>query len=77
MKKRRKNSELTFEEHLDTAKGIIEKLESGECHLDEMLNLYENAVQSIKYCNEKLTAFEDKIKVINKKSDDTYELDEE
>ena len=77
MTKKIKIKELTFEEHLDNAKDIIKKLESGDCNLDEMLNLYEDAVQSIKHCNKKLTVFEDKIKLINKKSDNTYEIDEE
>ena len=77
MKKILKNNNLTFEEHLESAKCIIEKLETGKCNLDEMLNLYEDAVESIKFCNEKLSDFENKIKIIKKQSDSTYEIDEE
>ena len=61
-----KNEEKTFEEHLEIAKEIVHKLESGDCNLDEMLTLYEEGVESLKICNKKLSTFEEKIKVIRK-----------
>lgn len=77
MKKISKSKDLTFEHHLENAKNIIEKLESGNCNLDEMLKLYENGVESIKHCNKKLLDFENKIKIIRKQPDNTYKIDEE
>ena len=53
-KKINKNKNLSFEEHLDRAKDIITKLESGNCNLDELLSKYKNGVESLNYCSEKL-----------------------
>ena len=47
------------------------------CNLDEMLNLYEEAVESIGFCNNKLSEFEDKINIIKRKPDNTFEIDQE
>ena len=55
------NNNLSFEYHLDKAKEIVAKLESGDCDLDEMLTLYKDGVDSLKFCNQKLNEFEDKI----------------
>ena len=63
---KKENNNKTFEQHLDKAKEIVSKLESGDCNLDEMLALYKEGVDSLKYCNEKLNEFEDKITVIKK-----------
>ena len=73
MKSKTKNK--TFEEHLKVAKDIVGKLETGDCSLDEMLSLYEEGVQSLKVCSKKLSAFEEKIKVI-KKQDNNIEFDD-
>jgi len=66
MSKKESNSELSFEEHLAKTKEIVKKLETGECNLDEMLILYENGLKSLKFCNQKLKDFEDKIEIIKK-----------
>ena len=60
----KKNNNLSFEYHLDKAKEIVAKLESGDCDLDEMLTLYKDGVNSLKFCNQKLNEFEDKITII-------------
>ena len=39
MKKTKEKNNLSFEEHLVKAKDIIQKLESGDCSLDEMLEI--------------------------------------
>ena len=63
-KTEKKNKNLSFEYHLDKAKEIVAKLESGDCDLDKMLTLYEDGINSLKFCNQKLNEFEDKIAVI-------------
>ena len=73
MKSKSKNK--TFEEHLKIAKDIVNNLESGDCSLDEMLNLYQEGIESLKACSKKLSIFEEKIKVI-KKQDDEIEFDD-
>ena len=70
-----KNKNKTFEEHLKTAKDIVGKLESGDCNLDEMLNLYQEGIESLKICSKKLSSFEEKVKVI-KKQDNDIEFDD-
>ena len=67
-KKINKSKDLSFEEHLDRAKDIITKLESGNCNLDELLSKYKNGVESLNYCAEKLNEFEHKIKIIKDSS---------
>ena len=63
-KKISKKDSISFEKHLKNAKNIVQKLESSDCTLDEMLILYENGIKSLKFCNQKLTEFEDKINII-------------
>ena len=75
MKKNKKNSKnLSFEEHLENAKEVISKLESGNCSLDEMLSLYENGINSLKFCSSKLIEFEKKIKLIQVENNNEIRL---
>ena len=55
---KKKIKDIKFEDHLKHAKEIVEKLESGDCSLDEMLNLYEQGVNSLKICSKQLSEFE-------------------
>ena len=73
LKKEKNDKELSFEEHLMNAKDVVKKLESGNCDLDLMLELYESGVKSLEFCNKKLNNFEDKIEVI--KNNNTINLD--
>ena len=66
MQKKENNNNSSFEIQLSKAKEIVRKLESGDCDLDEMLTLYKQGIDSLKFCNQKLNEFEDKITVINK-----------
>ena len=65
-KTEKKKNNISFEDHLTSAKKIVQKLESGDCNLDEMLALYEDGIKSLKFCNEKLNEFEEKINIIKK-----------
>ena len=67
-KKINKSNDLSFEQHLDRAKDIITKLESGNCNLDELLSKYKNGVESLNFCTEKLNEFENKINIIKDSS---------
>ena len=68
MKKQKEKNSLSFEEHLVRAKDIIQKLESGDCTLDEMLDIYKEGVDSLNHCSSKLNEFEKKIEIIKKDS---------
>ena len=74
MKKTKTKNNLSFEEHLEKAKEIIQKLESGNCNLDDMLRMYENGVSSLNFCSKKLNEFEEKIKIIKRNNDDSIEI---
>ena len=67
-KKINKSNDLSFEQHLDRAKDIITKLESGNCNLDELLSKYKKGVESLNFCTEKLNEFENKINIIKDSS---------
>ena len=67
-KKINKSNDLSFEQHLDRAKDIITKLESGNCNLDELLSKYKKGIESLNFCIDKLNEFENKIKIIKDSS---------
>ncbi|MBV67119.1 MAG: exodeoxyribonuclease VII small subunit [Candidatus Marinimicrobia bacterium] len=67
-KKINKSNDLSFEQHLDRAKDIITKLESGNCNLDELLSKYKDGIESLNFCSDKLNEFENKIKIIKDSS---------
>tara|TARA_Y100001970_G_C14132387_1_gene802424 strand:+ start:278 stop:505 length:228 start_codon:yes stop_codon:yes gene_type:complete len=69
---KKENNELSFEYHMDKAKEIVNKLEAGDCSLDEMLSLYKQGVDSLKLCNQKLSEFEDEINIIKKDIDSNH-----
>ena len=76
MKKNKIIETLSFEEHLENAKQIIQKLETGNCNLDEMLKMYENGISSLNFCSKKLNEFEEKIKVIKKNGDNSNKVED-
>ncbi len=77
MKKNKRNKEeLSFEQHLENAKEAILKLESGNCSLDEMLVLYENGINSLKFCSKKLNEFEKKVKLIKVNESDEISFED-
>ncbi|HRX57336.1 MAG TPA: exodeoxyribonuclease VII small subunit [Eubacteriales bacterium] len=57
--------QLRFEEAMQKLTGIVEKLESGEGSLDEMISLYEEGMQLVKGCEKQLDAYEATITKLN------------
>ena len=55
---------LTFEEAMLSLEDIVKKLEGGGLSLDESLSSFENAVKLVRFCNEKLEAAEQKVKIL-------------
>ena len=63
-------SNLTFEESLEELEEIVEKLEKGDVALDDAIEEFNNAMQLVKICNEKLTKAEDSIaKIVEENGD--------
>ncbi len=59
---------LRFEEAMQKLSGIVEKLESGEGSLDEMIHLYEEGMELVKTCEKQLDAYEATITKLNEKA---------
>ena len=57
---------LSFEESLEKLEEIVNKLESGDVPLDDAIDEFNNAMQLVKICNNKLNAAEESIAKIVK-----------
>lgn len=67
-----KNTEkIKFEEALTALDDIVKKLESGNLALDDSLNAFEEAVELVKLCNNKLEAAEQKVRILTEGADGT------
>ncbi|AWX33439.1 exodeoxyribonuclease VII small subunit [Methanosphaera sp. BMS] len=53
--------DLSFEESLEKLEEIVEKLENGDVPLDDAIDEFNNAMQLVKVCDEKLTKAEESI----------------
>ncbi|MEE1117106.1 exodeoxyribonuclease VII small subunit [Methanosphaera sp.] len=52
---------LSFEESLEQLEEIVNKLEKGDVPLDDAIDEFNNAMQLVKICNEKLNKAEESI----------------
>ena len=59
-----KSKEQSLDLSLESLEEIVEKLESGECSLDESIKLFESGVKLYKTCKTKLLKVEKKIQVL-------------
>lgn len=64
-----KKKHKDFESALARLEEITEGLESGELSLDESIDLYSEGLTLARDCQKKLTAAQEKIKLIAKKND--------
>lgn len=55
----------TFEESFERLEAVVTALESGQTPLNQSLKLYEEGVQLIRLCHEKLTGARRKIEMIS------------
>ncbi len=60
---------VTFEEAMIALDNAVSKLESGALSLDESLATFEEAVNLIKVCNEKISSAEQKVKMLIENAD--------
>ncbi len=54
----------TFEDSIKELEAIVEKLEKGECPLDEAVKLFEKGVKISNECHKELDTAEQKIKIL-------------
>lgn len=58
-------AEMTLEETLGQLEAIVEKLNDGQCSLEESFQLYKEGMKLLKAGNEKMDAVEKKMLEIN------------
>ncbi len=68
MSKSPKNNleKLNFETAMAKLEEVVEKLNNGKIELEEMVNLYEQAVELREFCNNKLNEAKMKVEVLMK-----------
>jgi exodeoxyribonuclease VII small subunit len=75
MENKEKNSlSLTFEEAIKELESIVARLETGEVHLEESLQLFKRGISLTAHCNDKLTEAQGVVNLLYK--DRTGELQE-
>jgi exodeoxyribonuclease VII small subunit len=66
----------TFEQAIDRLEELVSQLESGDVPLDEMLRLYEEGAQLIKFCLNKLDQAEKQIKQLRGDTESGFQLED-
>jgi exodeoxyribonuclease VII small subunit len=61
---------ISIEEGFDKLNDIIGKMEDGEVSLDESFKLYNEGINLVKICNDKIDFVEKQIKLLEKDGED-------
>ncbi|MCS7230963.1 MAG: exodeoxyribonuclease VII small subunit [Elusimicrobiota bacterium] len=64
-----KKEKYTFEEALKRLEEIVSKLETSEVPLEETINLFEEGMELVKFCNQKLEEVKHKVEMVVKTKD--------
>ena len=65
----------TFEDALKNLEKAVEQLEQGQLPLDEALDCFEAGVQSANLCRKKLQAVEERIEILTKNTDGSFQVE--
>lgn len=57
-------AEMSFEQALDELDALVRKMEAGALGLDESIAAYRRGAELVKFCQSKLAAAEEQIKVL-------------
>jgi|SRR5438270_9594681 len=68
MSTKTKPAELNFEKAMDRLESIVEQMESGKLPLDDLIVRYEEGMNLVKVCQERLSNAEQKIEIIARNS---------
>src|SRR5262249_34466176 len=63
-----REAELNFEGAMDRLEKIVEQMESGELPLEDIMGSYEEVINLVKICQERLANAEQKIEIIARNS---------
>jgi exodeoxyribonuclease VII small subunit len=61
-------AELNFETAMDRLESIVEQMESGKLPLEDLIVRYEEGMNLVKICQERLASAEQKIEIIARNS---------
>ena len=61
-------AELNFEGAMDRLEAIVEQMESGKMHLEDLIVRYEEGMKLVKICQERLASAEQRIEIITRNS---------
>jgi len=64
MSSKTKPAELNFEKAMDRLETIVEQMESGKLPLEDLIVRYEEGMNLVKVCQDRLTKAEQKIEII-------------
>ena len=62
------STELNFEKAMDRLEAIVEQMETGKLPLEDLIVRYEEGMNLVKVCQERLTRAEQKIEIIARNS---------
>lgn len=68
-------TERSFESALRRLEEIVEELERGDIPLEESLKIYEEGMELIRFCNERLNKAEKRLLKLVKKEDGSFQLE--
>ena len=60
---------MKFEDAITSLDDIVKKLEANSLSLDESLEAFDTAIKLIKFCNQKLDAAEQKVRILTEGAD--------
>lgn len=66
---RNKKGKYTFEEALKRLEEIVSKLETSEIPLEETLNLFQEGMELVNFCNQKLEEVKHKVEMVIRTKD--------
>ncbi len=58
----------SFEKSMDRLEEIVEQMESGKMHLEDLIVRYEEGMKLVKICQERLASAEQRIEIITRNS---------
>jgi exodeoxyribonuclease VII small subunit len=67
-KPKQRETELNFESAMDRLEAIVEQMESGKLPLEDLIVRYEEGMNLVKVCQERLANAEQKIEIIARNS---------
>jgi exodeoxyribonuclease VII small subunit len=67
-KPKQREAELNFESAMDRLEKIVEQMESGKLPLEDLIVRYEEGMNLVKICQERLANAEQKIEIIARNS---------